>query len=611
MAALAMNHASMPTKTVLEVIRDEGLHGGHTEAHKIGFRYALSVLGTVEDYKKGHIVIRRKWRGGGEVTFPEMLHSYRHAGGVGYSEAEAEKIFSTRRRREYVLEHGRDAPAGHVEKLWEAFKLGDGEKLQMPKFAGGPVSYHDLLSEGKTEAEIESEFQKWRRKPHERSASGLGKATYDEFQKLIAGWNYTKYSGGEVCEKFSSELEAHSTPRNPPDERTSFCTLVGRMMQLTQLNHGRYLMNKRQAARKAQKAQKAIANDKRCTKYNTMKEKLGTSAFNAMKVRDQAAKEKAAAAKVATQSGTVSCFVQWRTQTPAGLGYDKAPIASYVRTFSSPWHPAPEKQVHLGYASRRVLAELVKKCVSECGYQPRAVASGNSYMDMRISFKPDPTRAETQLYQYAAIQGRGALQLGKTRDVDWARVFKITGYHTPRGGVMSRFAHGHHDAFYVNLDNMTGSVYYALPQQWKEFEEWSGFGIKGNPKRSTMMKTLFKIVDSNIESFSFVKDKVKYSVGFTSNVRVQKCVSELLGGVKSKYDTAAAAAALLAEEDKRRRAQEARAAQRAKAARKKNGMPYFPTSDKTKKSVKAMLTQQLAEGKIDVEAFKMGMSALD
>jgi len=40
-------------------------------------------------------------------------------------------------------------------------------------------------------------------------------------------------------------------------------------------------------------------------------------------------------------------------------------------------------------------------------------------------------------------------------------------------------------------------------------------------------------------------------------------------------------------------------------------MPYFPTSDKTKKSVKAMLTQQLAEGKIDVEAFKMGMSALD
>jgi len=609
MAALAMNHTSTPPKMVLEVIRDEGLHGGSTEAHKIGFRYAISVLGTAEDYKRGHIVIRRKWRGGGEVTFPEILHSYRHAGGVGYSEAEAEKIFSRRRRREYVLEHGRDAPVGYVEKLWEAFKLGDGEKLQMPKFAGGRVGYHALLSAGKTEAEIESEFHKWRRKPQEREGPGLGKATYDEFQKLIADWDYAKYLQGGICEKFSSELEAHSTPRNPPDERTSFCTLVGRMMQLTQLNHGRYLMKQRQTARKAQKVQKKIANDKRCTKYNTMKEKLGTSAFNAMKVRDQATKEKNAAAKVATQSDTVSRFVQWRTQTRAGLGYDKAPSASYVRTFSTPWHSAPEKQVHLGYASRRVLAELVKKCVSDRATHTQAIASGSSYMDMCISFKPDPTRAETQLYQYAAIQDRGALQLGKTRDVNWSRVFKITGYHTPRGSITSRFAT--HDALYVNLDNMTNSVYYSLPQQWKEFEEWSGFDIKGNPKRSAMMKTLFKIVDSNIESFSFVKDKVKYSVGFTTNARVQKCVSELLRGVKSKYDTAAAAAALLAEEDKRRRAQEARAAQRAKAARKKNGMTYFPTSDKTKKSVKAMLAQQLAEGKIDVEAFKMGMSALD
>ena len=85
----------------------------------------------------------------------------------------------------------------------------------------------------------------------------------------------------------------------------------------------------------------------------------------------------------------------------------------------------------------------------------------------------------------------------------------------------------------------------------------------------------------------------------------------MLGGVKSKYDTAAAAAALLAEEEKRRRAQAARAAESVKAARKKNGMPYFPTNDKTKKSLKAMLAKQLAEGKIDMEAFKMGMSALD
>ena len=108
-----------------------------------------------------------------------------------------------------------------------------------------------------------------------------------------------------------------------------------------------------------------------------------------------------------------------------------------------------------------------------------------------------------------------------------------------------------------------------------------------------------------------MKDDKEYSIGYTTNVHMQKSTAELLGGVKSKYDTAAAAAALLAEEEKRRRAQAARAAESAKAARKKNGMPYFPTNDKTKKSLKAMLAKQLAEGKIDMEAFKMGMSALD
>ena len=604
MTSLAMKQTSTTQKSILEVIREEGLNKESSESIKIGFNYAISVLGTVDDFKACSIIIRRKWCGGEDVTFNDLLHSYHHAGGIGYSMTEVEKIFMARMRREYVLKTGQDATLEYLERQWKDFKQGRIEKLRMPKRAGGRVTYQELLLEGKTEAEVESLFHKWRRKPQERK-DGLGYVMYTEFQKLIADWDYEKYLCGAVCNKFSSDLEEHST-RRTTDERTSFCALVGRMMILTQLNHGRYLSKKREKERLELKAQKKIANDKRCTKYNTMKEKLGTNAFNDMKVRDQAAKEKKAAAKVATQSDTVSRFVQYRTQTAAGIGYDKAPSASYVRTFaSSGYLPPLDKQVHLGYANRRVLAELVKKCVSDRTTHMNTSASGSSYMDMRISFKPDPTRAETQLYQYAAIHGRGALQLGKTRDVNWTRVFKITGYYASP----SRFAV--HDAFYVNLDNMTGSVYYSLPQQWKEFEEWSGFGIKGNPKCSTMMKTLFKIVDSNIESFSFVKDEVKYSVGFTTNVHVQKNVAGLLGGVKSKYNTAAAAAALLAEEEKRRRAQEARAAQRAKTARKKNGMPCFPTSDRTKKSVKAMLAQQLAEGKIDMEAFKMGMSALD
>ena len=96
----------------------------------------MSVLGTFEDYKNGDIIIRRKWRGGEEVSFPEMIHRYCHAAGVGYSEAEAKKIFLRRNEREYWKENGSTPPTGYMEEKWEAFKLGSGEKLRMPKFAG-------------------------------------------------------------------------------------------------------------------------------------------------------------------------------------------------------------------------------------------------------------------------------------------------------------------------------------------------------------------------------------------------------------------------------------------------------------------------------------------
>ena len=50
LASLAMNHSSQ-MKTALEVIRTEGSPVGTSSAHKIGFNYAMSVLGTFEDYK--------------------------------------------------------------------------------------------------------------------------------------------------------------------------------------------------------------------------------------------------------------------------------------------------------------------------------------------------------------------------------------------------------------------------------------------------------------------------------------------------------------------------------------------------------------------------------
>jgi hypothetical protein len=562
------------TMTALEVIRIEGSSGD--TAHKIGFNYAMSVLGTFKDYKKNYLVIRRIWRGGGNVSFWEMKH-YHHASGIGYSEAETKKIFMRRSEREYCKANGSTPPTGYMEEKWKAFKRGD-EKLRMPKFAGGPVTYHQLLDEGKTDEEIEPLFNQLRRKHSERDHEGLGHATCQEFQKLLAKWDYSKYLDGEASNGFGSQLERFCRGRQM-EERTSFCTLVSRMMLLVQAKHCQKLTNTRWWQRDRLRQQKKIANDKHCAKYNMMKSKMGTSSFNAMKARDQAAKDKKKAAEVRQNASQVSKFVQWRTQTTAGLAFDKAPVVEYVQMFpSSTRFERCRQKVQLGYGTREILAAVVKDCLRN--------RDTKGLSDMYISFKPDPTRAETQVYQYAAIQGCGALKLRKTKDVDCSRTFKITGVFMGSSNM------------WVNLNSMTSPVYYSLPLQWRDFEEWSGFGVKGNPKCSTVMKTLFKIVDSNIESFRFVKDDTEYSIGYTTNARMQKSVAELLGGVKSKYDTAAAAAARVAEEVKCRRAQAARAA----------GCNNFPKNDK---SIKVMLVRQLAEGKIDMEAFKMGMSALD
>ena len=149
-------------------------------------------------------------------------------------------------------------------------------------------------------------------------------------------------------------------------------------------------------------------------------------------------------------------------------------------------------------------------------------------------------------------------------------------------------------------------MYCGLPTKWKMFEAWEGYDIKGNPKLSTSMRILFKITPYNIKKFSFIWQETQYTVEYTSVYSMQKSLTVLESKMKDKITMASTAAALFAKKAKERRAEQARA-----KARKKNSMPYFPMSSSTNKSVKAMLTQQLAEGKIDMEAFKLGMSALD
>ena len=94
-------------------------------------------------------------------------------------------------------------------------------------------------------------------------------------------------------------------------------------------------------------------------------------------------------------------------------------------------------------------------------------------------------------------------------------------------------------------------------------------------------------------------------------VGMQKSIVELENGVKDKYVKAAEEARAAAAAAKEQRANAARAAERAKQDRIKYKIPKFPTMNETSNhKLKAMLAQQLANGSIDMETFKIGMAAL-
>ena len=125
------------------------------------------------------------------------------------------------------------------------------------------------------------------------------------------------------------------------------------------------------------------------------------------------------------------------------------------------------------------------------------------------------------------------------------------------------------------------------------------------------MPTLIKIVPHNISFFGFSKDREMYTIGHTNMSGMQKSVMELEGGIKDKFEKAAEEARAAAAVAKASRAKAAREAERAKHVRKKYNMMPFPTAnEESKKSLKAMLAQQLAEGAINMETFQMGMAAL-
>jgi hypothetical protein len=591
MATFAMNSN---TYTLLDIIRKEGysLAPGHC-----GYKYIMANLGTVGDFKVGRIShIRRKQRAGSAASYVQLRRDA--------SDDEVHKIFVKFFKRQQICTKGSDASDELVQKEWIRFKAGVGEKIKSPSRAGGKVTYSQLIAEGKSHEDICTIFNARRRKFEDMTEGSYRHEMRAEFEKMIALFNIQMYNTGARSLSLSSHFEKHSKTSKPV-RRTSFCQAVARMMTLVRLSHKEGGATERNWKTKQIKEQKKVANDKRTTKYNAMKDRMGVDNFNKMKARDQEAKEVKAAEKISREgvTGRTAKFVKWRTETVAGKAFDnhpkKAAMSPYVPIISS---MAFSNAKNLGFTNHRMLAGVLKRCLDN----PRM------YSNLHVKFAPDTTDATSQLYQYAPIFGRGPSMLRKTRDADTSRTFRVCGLlkhrdtNYPPGVLYSAFPAK--TEYYIqpsqrNGAPMRGNVYYSLPTEWKDYEKWTGFGIMGNPQNSTNMETLFKIVDNNITEVSFVAEGNGYKVGYTSGRAMT--FDNIFAGIR-RVPTAAAAAAILAEEEKRRRAQVSRAKETARRIAAAHG-----EARRWDHRPQAKLAEKLANGEIDMDTFNTAMAALD
>ena len=570
------------TMTILDTIRAEGRRDNLSISDRIGFNYAISILGTYDDFKVGNIIIRRRQRGGEIVLYRTLLAK-------GHTLPEIKNIFKNWRRKSWSTAHGGVDPK-HEDLVDEfnTFKT-NAHAIKLPIFAGGRVTYVDLVNEGYTDVQIEEIFNTHRRKHTNMSVDSLRWNIYTEFMKIVANWKPSVYGSGGAASALRDDLEACSTTERPTT-RTSFCSLVGRMMTLMRQCHRVTKKAQKKEQKKAMHALQETAWNKQSAKRELLKQKMGTAAFNAKKHRDKMASSIRKAAEVSSNLDRINAFLEYR-RSIEGRSYDKKMVPAILSRPKNKYMPIHTKSKSLGFTNRATLATFVKNNISKL-------------VNMKIRFDVDPCNIRTVLFQHVAVRrnfGVDVLPLTNTNDFDVkGQTFSITAWHIDAKG----------DVF-VNLDNRRVTCHRKLPKEWAAFEEWSGYGIVGNPQVAVAMNTLIKIVPQNISFFSFTKDGDLYTIGHTNMVGMQKSIVELENGVKDKYVKAAEEARAAAAAAKEQRANAARAAERAKQDRIKYKIPKFPTMNETSnRKLKAMLAQQLANGSIDMETFKIGMAAL-
>lgn len=578
-------------KKVLDVIRIEGQSNKDP-----GYRFAMSCMGTFEDFKNKHIpFIRREKIAMGSYTYAELIQN-------GYKHDWIFEQFNRIMKRWYVCEKGKTTPPYFLTSEWIKFQAGTSNKLKLSDKPGGMVTYDHLSNvEMKSDAEIEEIFKASKMKFQNLCIGSCRYKMYHKFMEMLQNFSTQMYKNNSIASPFSHDLEKFSH-KSKPVKRTNFCAAITRMMVLVRLAHVAENMGKSNLQKQQLKEQKKIANNKRVMKYNTMKNNMGLENWNQKKAHDQEIKAIKAAEKISLSGTTTRTakFVKWRTETLEGKKFDSCPLKADITQLACSCGIVKDCK-QLGYTSRPILQQLVKRCLD----------NPVLYSKCSIKFKPDVAIASTQVYQYVPLQGIQPCVLRQTKDVDVKRTFNICGMY--KWGI----------DYYIQPDNkngkpMGGNIYFTLPTMWKDYEKWTGFGIMGNPQKTTYMETLFKITSTNIEEFTFVMHGKAYRVGYTSNVAVHENVDELL----KRVTTAASIASFFAQEEKKHKAQKARKKEterrRDKAKQKldsscqetQRNFSFFNGWKRENITAKEKLALKLANDEIDMDTFKKALEAL-
>ena len=213
-------------KKVLDVIRIEGQNKKDP-----GYRFAMSCIGTFDDFKDGHIpFIRREKIAMGTYLYAELIHN-------GYKHDWIFKQFNRILKRWYVCEKGEIAPPDFLTSEWRKFQAGTRDKLQLSDKPGGKVTFEHLkYVEMKSDAEIEKIFNMSKMKFQNLRIGSCRYKMYHKFMEMLQNFSTQIYNNNSRASPFSYDLEKFSCKPNPV-KRTNFCASITRMMVLVRLAH--------------------------------------------------------------------------------------------------------------------------------------------------------------------------------------------------------------------------------------------------------------------------------------------------------------------------------------------------------------------------------------